>query len=41
MTFEAGRKKQILVLQPKGKPLYESKLLQIDVIKHINDKIEF
>ncbi|KAL7030609.1 hypothetical protein ACKWTF_006725 [Chironomus riparius] len=24
MTFEAGRKKQILVLQPKGKPLYEN-----------------
>ena len=26
MTFEASRKKQILVLQPRGKALYEGNL---------------
>jgi hypothetical protein len=27
MTFEASRRKQVLVLQPKGKALYDGKLL--------------
>jgi hypothetical protein len=26
MTFEASRRKQVLVLQPRGKALYEGKL---------------
>jgi hypothetical protein len=29
MTFEASRRKQVLVLQPKGKALYEGELLAV------------